>query len=691
MDIDFIIIPKYKVASVVFSGNEIYSSNRLRTKVDSYAGGILDERVVKRDVDKLLKYYQDKGYSLVKVKYSIEKNDELGTGVIRFDIDEGGDITIENINFAGNTHIEADALQGNMKTSTWVFLISHLTDWGRFKEEDFQDDLEKLRQYYRNEGYLDVEIDESKVKFDFPNADEPGEMDIDIDIVEGRQYKIGDTTFRNNTLFTSEELAEFVRYHKLTNGNVFSPRKVDKLVDDIKNFYGEYGYIETIVRALRRPNIETGNIDVTIDIIESERFYLESIVIQGNSKTKSEVIIRELALAPGEIFDLKRMQNSENRLKNTRFFDEITLTPEVTNIPNRRNLRIVAKEARTGNVTFGAGFSTVESFVATAELSQSNFDFLNYKNMFQGAGQKFRIRGSIGSLTNQIIIGFDEPWLFNREVGYGFELFRTDSGYYSDVYSELRTGMTHYLRKHIIEFIEAKLAYTVEDVNIYSVSGSAPQTIKNEAGHRSISEVTLSFLRDTRDSTMFATDGTRLEFLQTLAGGPFMGQTNLYRIEARAGAWFRLGDYWSAVRPGNPVLSFIARTGSVTGYGGKDVPFFEKYFLGGAYNMRGYKYRKFGPLEKGEPLGGDTFGYASAEYSIEIVIPEIRFAVFYDVGFLNANSWDFDPTNYNDDVGIGFRIMLMGAPMRIDIAHPVTSAADNNDGLQFNFSFGTLF
>ena len=307
-------------------------------------------------------------------------------------------------------------------------------------------------------------------------------------------------------------------------GDVFSPALVDSSVDWVKNFYGQFGYLDTNVRALRRPNLEKGEIDLIIEIYEGEKFYLESINIQGNTKTKSEVILRELALAPGDVFYLDLMKDSEMRLQSTRFFDEVSLEPEATNIPGRRDLRVIVKEGHTGNVVFGAGFSTVESFVVTAELSQSNFDILNYKNMFQGAGQKFRLRASLGFDANQVSLSFENPYVFNRNLAYGFELYRTDTGYYSDDYSELRTGMTHYIRKYLFELVEARLGYTIENVKIYDLSRDAPQVIKKEEGNRSISQISLSFLREARDNLMMPTSGTRFECLQQVAGGPLQGQ-----------------------------------------------------------------------------------------------------------------------------------------------------------------------
>ena len=708
------VTPKFRIAQIAFNGNKEYSAAKLKREINSYAGAVLDEVKIKRDADKIRDFYVKKGFALAKVTYSISRNDSAGKGAVVFNIDEGPDVRIQNIYFKGDPLAEKSygfwgkcykklfgrdkkdvvssiKLKSQMKTDTWIPVVSHLTDNGRFKEDEFKADLETLRAFYRNHGYLDVEIDENKVKFEFPDPDSAGDMDIVITVEPNKLYNVGKTTFKNNKLFKTEKLMEFVDYFDLTEGNVFSPERVDKMADAIKTYYGEYGYIDTIVRVLRRPNLDNGNIDLIVDIIESDKFYLESINIQGNTKTKSEVIIRELALAPGEIFDLARMKQSERRLKETRFFDEVSLSPEATKIPNRRDLRIIVKEARTGNVTFGAGFSTVESLVGTVELSQSNFDYSNPDSLFQGAGQKFRIRGSIGLKSNQVVINFEEPWVFNRDLAYGFELYRSQSDYYSDYYSEERLGMQHYLRKRIYELIDLKLAYKIERVDISDVddkmvADGVLRRDRGDIGARSLSEVSLTLLRDDRDSMLMPTRGTRFELIQDLAGGPFLGDTNLYRIEARGGWWIPTFEF------GSQVFSIVGRIGTVVGTCGDEVPYFEKFFLGGGYNLRGFKYRKVGRLgaTSEEPYGGDSFGFLSVEYSIEVFNP-VRFAVFYDAGFLNESDWDFDPSDYNSDFGFGLRILLMGAPMRLDLGFPMKTGDHNDDGPQFNFSFGTVF
>ena len=710
MNIEILIRPKYRISQIVFRGNSEYRTSRIQDQVASRAGGVLDERAIKRDADKIEEFYRKKGYALARVKFNIERDSESGRGVVIFDINEGQDIKIKNIRFVGNDNIESGRLLDQMKTGTWMWLISYLLEVGRFKDDEFQADIASLKQYYRNHGYLDVQIDESKIRMDFPDPDNLGYMDIVIEIVEGRQYRTGKVEFKIDGTKLEEELrvltdssgvgrdlhTELPLGMDIWTGDIFSPARLDSSLAWIKDFYGYFGYLDADAYAVRKANLETAEIDLVINITEREKYFLESINIQGNTKTRSEVIIRELALQPGDVFHRDKMKNSEMALRNTRFFDEVALDDERTNIPGRRDLRIIVKEGRTGNMTFGAGFSTVESFVVTAEVSQSNFDFLNWRNMFTGGGQKFRIRGSLGLESNQIMISFANPWIFNRRLEYGFDLYRTDTGYYSDYYSELRLGMMHYLRKYLFEKVEGRLGYTLEDVNLYDMGSDTPPMIRDEEGHRSVSKVSLSFLRDNRDSTMMPTDGTRLEFLQQVAGGPLLGETNIYKVEARAGWWFPVSRHFGQdvgmLRYGDQVFSIVGRVGSITGYGGKDVPYFEKYFLGGAYNLRGYKFRKAGRTEaiSGEPYGGNTMGYISMEYSWRI-IEQFRIAVFYDIGFLNDNSWDFDPSKYSDDFGIGFRIMLMGAPMRIDIGVPLTTGNAVDDGVQFNFSFGAVF
>ncbi|MEC8220384.1 MAG: POTRA domain-containing protein, partial [Verrucomicrobiota bacterium] len=337
---------------------------------------------------------------------------------------------------------------------------------GRFDEKKFKEDLTILRKFYRDSGFLDCEINEEKVSINFAESDE---IVITIPIAEGQLYFLGDFSVENATIYTTDELLNELRLEK---GDPFSPQGVDDAAIAIRDYYTSSGYLNTRVRAERVPNMETRQIDVVFRVRESEKFYVESINVEGNTKSKSRVIIRELALTPGDIFDLRRMDVSERRLKNIGFFDDVRLNPEPTNIPGRKDLGITVREGRTGSFTFGAGFGSVESFVMYFEVLQSNFDLFNWRSGFQGDGQKFRFRASTGTTSNQVLIGFEEPWLFEQRLAFGVEIYRTESDYNSADYNELRTGFELYLRRRLFELVEARLSYRLELVDIFDVAGT---------------------------------------------------------------------------------------------------------------------------------------------------------------------------------------------------------------------------
>ena len=456
----------------------------------------------------------------------------------------------------------------------------------------------------------------------------------------------------------------------------------------MQDFYGRDGYLDTRVHLIRKPNIGTGNIDIEYQVVESEKFNVESIKIEGNTKTKSIVILRELTLGPGDVFNTQRMKISKLRLDNTRFFEEVNMTDEQTNIPGRRDLKVAVKEGRTGNLSFGAGYSSLERATIFAEVSQSNFDLFNRRSFFQGDGQKFRLRLQLGSQSSEVVLSFEEPYLFERTLALGFDLFRTSSDYASSFYDEIRTGGEVYLRKNLFELVEGRLSYTLEKVDIKNIDPQAGPVFQTLAGISTVSKVGVQFLRETRDKIISTTRGNRVEVNTALAGGPFGGTENYYSAE------FRGAQYFPVFEAQTQVLALLARGGVIDQYGhSKDVPYYDKFFLGGPYDLRGFEYRDVGPKDPvsgTEPIGGKTYGFFSAEYSVDIVSP-IRFAVFYDAGFINKNAYDFNPGNYNDNWGFGLRLFVAGAPLSLDIGFPLKGDGVNKKGNQFNFSFGTRF
>ena len=699
VDVIFEVIPKYTIERITYSGNQKYKEGRLSSKAELEAGVPLDEYQVSEAADKVEAYYVKKGYPDVTVDYRIQRNEATGYAVVLFDIDEGSNVKIKGLLFEGNSVIEDKELAEVLETQQTDWL-SWLTGSGRFDEVKFKEDLELLRIYYRNQGYLDVVIDADDVVLDF-KADE--QLYITIPVTEGELYTVGKLSIDNATIFTTSELLGAV---ETASNDPFSPEKVDAAASAVREYYTSRGYLDAGVRAERVPNMNTRAIDVIFRVRESEKFYVESIKVEGNTITKTRVIIRELALRPGDVFDLKRMATSENRLRNTRYFGDVRMNPEATNVPGRRDLSVTVSEGRTGNFTFGAGFGSVESAVVYFELTQGNFDLFNYRSGFRGDGQKFRFRASLGSTSNEVLIAFEEPWLFEQRLAFGVELFRTESDYNSSDYNELRTGFELYLRRRLFELVEARMSYRFEMVEIFDVdfgtsNPSQPDSLDGSRPNDGIadvyqaadgetdivSKIGLSLLRDTRNSLMFTRSGNRTTLSSELAG--IGGDVNYLKLEARTAQFIPTFDKY------DQTLSIIGRIGTASPYGdSEDVPFYDRFYLGGPDSLRGFEHRDVGPRDSDdaeEAVGGNSYGMLSFEYGFRLAEP-LGLVAFYDWGFVNESDYDFSPSGYASNWGIGARIILMGSPLKLDLGFPLTvpdNAKDN--GAQFNFSFGTRF
>jgi outer membrane protein insertion porin family len=697
VNVIFEVIPKYTIERITYSGNQKYKEGRLSSEGELQAGVPLDEYQVSEAADKIEAYYVKKGYPDVTVDYRIQRDGDTGFAVVLFDIGEGSNVKIKGLLIEGNSVIKDKELAKVLETQQTDWL-SWLTGSGRFDEVKFKEDLELLRAYYRNQGYLDVVIDADDVVLDYKDDDQ---LYITIPVAEGELYTVGKLSIDNATIFTTSELLGAV---KTATNDPFSPEKVDAAASAVREYYTSRGYLDAGVRAERVPNMNTGAIDVVFRVRESEKFYVESIKVEGNTITKTRVIIRELALRPGDVFDLKRMETSENRLRNTRYFGDVRMNPEATNVPGRRDLSITVSEGRTGNFTFGAGFGSVESAVVYFELTQGNFDLFNYRSGFRGDGQKFRFRASLGTTSNEVLIAFEEPWLFEQRLAFGVELFRTESDYNSSDYNELRTGFELYLRRRLFELVEARMSYRLEMVEIFDVDFGPDLSNDNPDGSRPndgvadvyqaanggadvVSKIGLSLLRDTRNSLMFTRSGNRTSLSSELAG--IGGDVNYLKLEARTAQFIPTFDAY------DQTLSIIGRIGTASPYGNSDdVPFYDRFYLGGPDSLRGFEHRDVGPRDSDDgeqAVGGNSYGMLSFEYGFRLAEP-LGLVAFYDMGFVNESEYDFSPSGYASNWGVGARIILMGSPLKLDLGIPLTvpdNAEDN--GAQFNFSFGTRF
>ncbi len=698
----YIVWPRLKVTDVLFTGNKKYSSAKLMKKITSVdkvkkdpIGKPLDERQIFADAQEIKKLYEKAGYPRTTVVPKVTPDERSGRATVTFEITEAPKIRISNVVFEGADAFKQRKLRKVFKTRRHWWL-SWLTQSGTLKEDQLDDDKERIAEFYRDAGYIDFELLEVK---QVPQG--PKKMELRVAVSEGRQYKVGAVDYKGVALFPTNDITAKL---KMGAGQTFTPKGLSKDMEIVQDLYGTKGYIDARVVARKNANTETGNMDLVYDIDERDKAFIEKIEIKGNTKTKDRVIRRELSVSPGEVFDMVRVKRSVDRLKGLNFFDDqfgVDAQPEPTDVPNRRNLVVTVREKNTGNIQLGAGFTSIDSLIGFVEVTQGNFDLFNAPS-FQGAGQKARLRIQMGTQRKDVVATFVEPWFLERKLELSTELYHRELNFLSDrdTYSEQSTGMRVGLTKALgTEFLRGGLTYTLESVNIdlndnlhvediptgpptSFIPANVSEEIAREAGRRLVSKVGASLIYDTTDSYLLPTKGFRSEFRADLAGGPWGGDVDYYKLELKHMQYIK--GLWEG-----HLLEIGGRTGVAEAYNGDvDVPLFDRFFLGGLDSMRGYRYRDIGPRDRfREPLGGDTYWFATAEYSIPIV-ERVRFAGFYDIGMVYPDPYHYVFSKYADNWGLGIRLLLPIGPLRLDYGIPIHNSTGKAGSGKFQFSAG---
>ncbi len=689
---------KATIKEITFEGEKRFKEERLRKECSQKVGDSLDERKAHDDAQKMQDLYQKAGYPDVKVTYDVGLDKDTGKAILKFKVQEGERVFLKAIKFTGNKAYTDQQLCKLLKTRRhwWG---SWLAGTGVLKEEDFKEDLDKLRDHYHSHGYIDMDIRETRTQRVGPKW-----MVIYIDLFEGAQYKVGTVAIDGNRLFPTTELEKQL---KMTTGKTFTPTAMSADQKALGDYYGARGYLDTDVRPVRAPNVETGRIDLTYAIREGELTYIERIDIRGNSKTKDKVIRRELAVHPGEIYDTVRVDRSVDRLKNLGYFSKVEADPEPTDVPNRKDVVFNLEEQRTGSVNFGAGFSSVDSLIGFVEMTQGNFDLFNWPT-FTGGGEKLRLRLQIGLKRQDEILSFVEPWFLDKKLSLGFDLFHHAANYLSTEYNEQSTGASLSLEKAFTEFLRGQIQYSIQYISI-SVDKSASPELQSQDGSRLRSSVSGAVTYDTRDNVFLTTRGTRTEMNAEIVGGGLGGDINVYKLNLSSSMFFPLPNqqvfeligaahvvdaFGSTAADGTNVIETV-----VNGVGPKQsvrrpvdpVPIFDRLFLGGANTLRGFAFRNVGPKDiNQQPIGGNTSINGTAEYSYPI-IERVRGAFFFDIGDVYPNAYEVTVNDLKSDAGIGLRLNLPIGPLRLDYGYPIMTDKQTGRVGKFQFSVGYQF
>ncbi len=642
----FVVVEKPKVTEIIVEGNKVIRTEALKKDMKTVVGQILDRKILKEDVSQIKELYESKGLHLIDIEYEVDENEITGEATVYILIDEGRRVRIQRINIYGNSSFSDRKILRLLKTrSKWFFSP------GFFKEDTFKEDLERVKVFYWQEGYVDVEVTPD-IHYDADRR----RMYISLTIAEGKKYLTGQIKIIGNELFPSEEIKERL---EMTTGSVFSEYDLRQDISRIQEYYFARGYIFAETSSDKTVQGDTGVVDIIYKITEGELAYVDKIKIEGNLKTKDIVIRRELKIKPGDKFDGEKLQRSKERLYNLGYFEEVSYDIGPGSAAEKKDLTISVKEKKTGEFSFGGGYSSVDQFVGFVQLSQINFDLFNFPT-FTGGGQDLSIRGEFGQKRKRYSLSFTEPWIFDRPISFGFDVY--DRMHVWGDYTEERQGGDVRLGKRFGEYNSAGLMYKGEKVMIYDVPSTTNPEIRSERGSNMVNSLMLNLGRDTRDNIYTPTKGIVISGIGRYAGGFLAGEKDFYDLTGLFSVYF---SYFKRF-----VLNLKVRIGTAKEYGDTPtVPISERFFAGGANTIRGYGERMVGPPDTGgSPVGGKSMFIFNAEFTFPI-IEVVKGAVFYDAGNIWRDSYHIEFDDLMSGVGVGVRVKTPIGPVKLDYGY----------------------
>lgn len=656
--VTFVVVERPLVRDVSFEGNKAVKTEELQEKADLRIGVLYNPVDIQVAEERVRARYEELGYFRAKVTPITERTPDGDVRVV-FRIDEGRKMKIDHIEFIGNRALSASKLKGVMKTREREYFIFR----GTVQRKDFEDDIDRILALYADHGYIQARVESHEIVVD----EATNRLILRIRLVEGPQFRFGKIGVSGNQVLPVGEIRRQIR---IKGGEVFSRKDLRQDVSAITELYSAIGRAFAEVTPETTTETETRKIDVTFAIKEGPEVYVERINISGNTKSSEKVLRRELRLAEGDLFSIQKVIRSRQRLFNLGFFDEVSVTTAPGSSLDKIVVNVDVKERPTGLFSVGAGFSSLDRLVGTFDISQ--------QNLF-GRGQELALRGRVGSRSQLLNLGFTEPYLFDMPLSAGFDIF--DSLRLFNDFSRRGVGGDLRFSYPFTEFIRGFGTYKLERVKVFDVSAGASSALREAEGTSTTSSVTFSGVRDSRDNVFEPTRGSRNSLSLETAG---LGGDNRFFKVIGESAWFFPLPFFGWV------IGVRGEAGVAEGFGGEDVPLFERFFLGGPNTLRGQATRSVSPRDAtGARIGGDK----ELLFNTELLIPLIarfRGALFFDAGNAYGFGKDFDPTDLRTSAGVGFRWFSPFGPVRVDYGINLDRQPGEKSA-QFHFAIGSTF
>jgi outer membrane protein insertion porin family len=673
--VNIVVEEKPIIKQIIIEGSSVFKSDALRKDLNLSEGQIFDPKVLQEGVNAIQAKYQNKGFRFVDVKSEVDVNPVAKEATIFILISEGDKFKIRDIKYEGVKAFKLGQIKKLVKTRKKEWFFS-----GVFKEEKFNEDLDRIQSFYQSQGYLDAKVD-SHFDYDYKAK----EIVLTVKIEEGQKYITGDVVIRGNNKFPTRDLQDVMA---MKAGTPYSQHFLRKDIEALREFYFGQGYINVQIAPDIRMNKSTNRVDVTYDLAEGDLYYVQKVKIRGNRKTKDFVIRRELRIRPGEKLDGKKLEKSKQRLENLDYFETVDYEFEPSGTAsNKEDVVWRVKEKQTGELSFGAGFSSVDSFVGFAQISQRNFDLGNFPS-FVGAGQYASLRGRLGSKTRDVDFTFTEPYLFGNPYSLTVNIYHLDREAINTDFDTIRFGAGVTLGKQFSDAVRGSIGYTLEHVKLTNLetdveaAGDASDVFKSKDG-RFLSRLKLALSRDTRDNVNNPTKGWYLSAQMELVGGPLGGTDSFY-------SWFlNATRYWS-FKNGH-IIEFRNRLGVMSPIFDTDqIPVSERFYAGGLGTIRGYGYRNVGPRQLGDAVGGNTMAITNVEYSFPL-FATFKGVIFLDAGGVGYDDYTLDSEDFAIGVGPGLKLKTPIGPIALYYGYPLMNPDPDNEHGRFEFSFSRGF
>jgi len=671
------------IATITLKGIKEFSADDLKAGLKQTGlaeGRVLDRAMLDKAEQELQRQYFNRGKYAVEIKSTLTPL-ERNRVAVQFDVVEGDSAKIQQINIVGNQAFKEKTLLKEFGSTTPGWLTWY-TKSDQYSKSRLAGDIEALRSFYLNRGYLEFNVESTQVSI---SPDKQG-IYITVNVTEGPQYKVSDVKLAGQMLVPEAELQKLIT---IKPGEVFVRDRLTETTKKIGDRLGNDGYAFANVNAVPELDKEKATVAFTLFVDPGRRVYVNRVNVAGNTKTRDEVVRREIRQMEGAYYDAEKINRSRDRLNRLGYFNEVNIeTPSVPGTTDQVDVNVSVAEKSTGNIMLGAGFSSSEGLVLSGSVSQSN--------VF-GTGNRVSAQINSGSVNTVYSLSYTNPYFTIDGISLGYDVYRRDVDATSlDNVADYKTstygaGVRFGLPINERDFISFGLTYEQTSLSTTAVEGVQYEFVQEFGEDNDTLRLDTAWARDTRNSFLFPTKGV-FQRVAAEVGTP-VGSLQYYKLSLQHQHFFPLSDSFT--------LMLNAEAGIGDGLSGKPLPFFKNFYAGGTSSVRGFTNGTLGPKDiNGDALGGDTRVIANAELFFPLPglkdDQSLRMSAFIDAGAAFGprdenglyEKFAFDDLRYSAGVAILWVSPL--GPLKFSLAQPIVKK-DRDKTEVFQFTLGSTF